>query len=245
MDKARRRPLIWGCSLLVVVAGATGISLALAGSQAEGPRFQATNVATRTLPPGSQLPSGRECAQLVRRNLWEPRVANKEANNTTGHRITRIGGLRPSGRRLMTRIDGDFTGTTNEIIEWAACKWGIDADTLRSQAVEESFWNQSQVGDEGQSFGLLQIKASQHPGTYPTSVESTAFNVDYGLARWRMCFEGDLDWLPPASVGDKWGCIGVHFSGRWLDNGARKYISRVKEQLRERQWVDWPDQSTR
>jgi hypothetical protein len=30
---------------------------------------------------------------------------------------------------------GDDEGTTDEIIQWAACKWGIDTDVVRAQAV--------------------------------------------------------------------------------------------------------------
>jgi hypothetical protein len=26
----------------------------------------------------------------------------------------------------FARVDGNFSGTTGEILEWAACKWGRD-----------------------------------------------------------------------------------------------------------------------
>ena len=31
-------------------------------------------------------------------------------------------------------VDGDFAGTTDQLIQWAACKWGIDEDIVRAPA---------------------------------------------------------------------------------------------------------------
>jgi hypothetical protein len=189
-----------------------------------------------TRRPGSALPSGADCAARVRRHAWEPRPENYTANHTTGHKVGPINGVKAAGnRRLVARIDGNFTGTTDEIIQWGACKWGLDEDVLRAQAVVESNWYQSAVGDGGQSFGLLQIKASSHPGTFPASRDSTAFNVDYAVAFWRLCYEGQLWW--PSSRGDLWGCIGSRFSGSWRDAKAKGYVNRVQTQIRLRRWT--------
>ncbi len=89
-----------------------------------------------TLPVGSTLPSGTECASRVR-PAAEVRPANAEANNTRG-----VG-----GNYFYTRVDGNYTGTTDEIIQWAACKWGMDEDLLKAQMVRESYWHQSAIGD--------------------------------------------------------------------------------------------------
>jgi soluble lytic murein transglycosylase-like protein len=35
-------------------------------------------------------------------------------------------------------VTGNFRGTTDEIIRWAAWKWGIDEDLLRAVAARES-----------------------------------------------------------------------------------------------------------
>jgi hypothetical protein len=202
------------------------------------PARAAADLYFATRPPGSALPSGAECASRVRRHPWEPRPENVTANHTTGHTVGPIDGASAEGNRtLVPRIDGNFTGTTDEIIQWGACKWGLDEDVLRAQAVVESNWYQSVVGDAGQSFGLLQIKASAHPGTFPASRDSTAFNVDYAAAGWRLCYEGQLWW--PSSRGELWGCIGSHFSGGWMDAGALGYIETMKRALAERRWVAW------
>ena len=76
---------------------------------------------------------------------------------------------------LLRQITGNFTGTTDEILQWVACKWGIDVNIVRAEAVQESHWHQSQLGDYTtnqrlcppvrwngcscyQSYGFLQIK---------------------------------------------------------------------------------------
>lgn len=72
-------------------------------------------------------------------------------------------------------------------------------------ATQESDWRQSTVSDESNtptdcvggatppcptSFGIMQLKHTYLPGSYPLSQQSTAFNVDYYGARIRACYEG-------------------------------------------------------
>ena len=33
----------------------------------------------------------------------------------------------------LCNVTGNYTGTTDEIVRWAACKWGIDEDVVRAQ----------------------------------------------------------------------------------------------------------------
>ena len=85
------------------------------------------------------------------------------------------------------------------------------------------------------AFGLLQVRSDYHPGTYPMSARSTAYNLDYSLAMKRACYEG-VGWLGARTRGDAWGCVGVHYSGQWHDPAANSYIERVKSQLAKRSW---------
>lgn len=206
-----------------------------------------------TLPPGSVLPDDAKCASLVKRSSWEPRPDNYQANHTNvyaqGHRLT---GSYLEQYGYQERVTGNFTGTTDEIIQWAACKWGFDAEDVRAQAVKESTWHQSELGDCGEvtvpetrgcaSVGILQVKGANlpptHPGTWPYAQQSTAFNLDYALAVRRACFEGKETWLGCGyHAGDLWGCIGRWFSGGWYDSGAQNYIALVKEQLALKRWL--------
>ncbi len=43
---------------------------------------------------------------------------------------------------LLRRVDGQFTGTTDEIFQWAACKWGLPDNLIRADAAQESTWFQ-------------------------------------------------------------------------------------------------------
>ena len=69
----------------------------------------------------------------------EVRASNATYNQTTGHPTSPTAD--PNYPRFG-RVTGNFTGTTDEIIQWAACKWGIDEDIVRAQAAKESYWIQ-------------------------------------------------------------------------------------------------------
>jgi hypothetical protein len=107
-------------------------------------------------PVGSweALPTDTECAGRVHRSAWEPRPENTTANHTmpNPHAVHASLAARPRARQgaydprwdswLLPRVDGQFTGTTDEIFQWAACKWGLPDNLLRGIAVRESTWYQ-------------------------------------------------------------------------------------------------------
>lgn len=102
--------------------------------------------------PGATLPSGATCATRVHRSSWEPRPVNYKRNHylvnaTDAHNS--LAARQYSGgydsrwnTYLRPRVDGQFTGTTDEIFQWAACKWGLPDNVLRGIAVRESTWYQ-------------------------------------------------------------------------------------------------------
>lgn len=197
-----------------------------------------------TLPVGAALPSGTECAARVR-STPEVRPGNAAPNANRGNRTNANNRTDWSG---FDRVDGDFAGTTDEIIQWAACKWGIDEDIARAQVVIESWWHQSAVGDNGESFGLGQVRTTAHGSAFEYSVNaqsSSAYNLDYTYASWRACYEGVYGWLNTVErngtygPGDLWGCIGVWFSGRWYVNND-DYLNQpghgVRWHLANRTW---------
>jgi autotransporter family porin len=206
-----------------------------------------------TLAPGTALPSESDCAAQVRRSSFEPRPDNATANNTNvyaqGGRLT---GSYLNQYGYESRVTGNFTGTTDEIIQWGACKWGIDEDIVRAQSVQESYWHQSTLGDCNggptvsqthgcASVGLLQVKGADipptHPGTWPYAYQSTAFNADYMLGVLRACYEGKETWLGNGyQAGDIWGCVGRWFSGDWYIN-SRQYIASVQGIEAQKVWL--------
>jgi hypothetical protein len=217
-----------------------------------------------TLPPGSALPGDEECAARVRRHPWEPRPENAAANRATpplGYRLAPYeADAAPHADLLRQRVSGRFAGTTDEILQWAACKWGIDEDIVRAQAYQESEWRQAALGDVEDdpahcapgyqppcptSFGILQVRWYYYPGSFPHARDSTAFNVDVAYARWRACYEGDLWWLNNEergreyAGGDAWGCVGVWYIGRWYTPLGVAYIERVQQRHRAQPWREW------
>ncbi|HKV32279.1 MAG TPA: hypothetical protein VJT14_14840 [Candidatus Dormibacteraeota bacterium] len=214
-----------------------------------------------TLPPGAALPSDATCARQIASNPWEPRPDNVTANHTNvyaqGFRFV-SSYFNDFGPAYGARVTGNYVGTTDQILRWAACKWGFDENTVRAQAVVESDWHQSTLGDCNggatqpatngcASVGILQVKGADipptEPGTWPAAFTSTAFNVDVAMANRRLCYDGKESWLlqfsPNYPAGDLWGCIGNWFSGRWHDAGAEQYIQKVQAELAAKRWTGW------
>jgi hypothetical protein len=98
----------------------------------------------------------------------------------------------------------------------------------------------STVGDDGRSFGIMQVKRGHHC-CFPATKRSTAFNLDYYGSWLRAVYDGRRRWLnsvergQPYRRGDLWGSVGTWFSGRWY-LGSAEYIGRVKETIRQRVW---------
>jgi autotransporter family porin len=169
--------------------------------------------------------SGHQCATLIAA-IPEHRLQNSPFNRTVPtiaqlanfHRHP-VNGAGPPPEDFA-RVDGGYSGTTEMILRWAACKWGIDEDTVRAQAWTESKWIQGgqNPGDGGgdrrldrnqcvradfdalwdfgcknccfQSWGILQTKVFYVPQTWPTIKDSTSFNADYRYAVERACING-------------------------------------------------------
>jgi hypothetical protein len=234
------------------------VSASSSSSETEPPAVTrpAQHTDTPVLAPGQSLPSDAVCAGRVVASGDETRPANTVFNRTRGRQ-------KGQPEPFLSRVSGNFTGTTDQIIQWAACKWGIDADVVRAQAVEESNWFMTDLGDftdntrwcapghvpggDGkpgcaQSIGILQVKYHVFTDAFPEAAESTAYNLDYALGVWRTCFEGQETWLadnPPRSgyrAGDMWGCLGRWYAGDWRSDMAEGYIARVQNAYHAREW---------
>lgn len=224
-----------------------------------------------TLPPGSSLPGDEWCQAHVK-PVIENKGINLAANSTLGGQrlasdfFTPGSGDARANTQIAIRVDGTYTGTTDEILQWAACKWGIDEDIVRAQAVIESWWRQSAMGDfrsdastcapghglgqDGKaglcpnSWGILQNSYVYEKSAWPAVYQSTAFNADTAYGIWRACYEGYQWWLNdvehgvPYQAGDAWGCVGEWFAGRWHTSAADGYVTRVQEILAQRKWED-------
>ena len=255
---------------------ALGIACAVAGcgSNSDGPSLTAPYGHSgrppaffRTLPPGTRLPSSSQCAKWVRaRPIAENKGMNAPYNQTEGQHVASnfLGSDEPQADQQITpRINGNFTGTTAEILRWAACKWGISQNIVFAQAAVESWWRQTTLGDwnttgcppghgpgiDGtlglcpQSWGILQNRYPYEQSSWPAIATSTAMNADTAYAVWRSCYEGYQTWLNTVphvgtyQAGNVWGCVGRWVSGRWFGPQADQYIAKVKRDMRDRVWT--------
>jgi autotransporter family porin len=219
------------------------------------------------------LPDDATAAAEVHASSWENRPDNSASNHTIPAHIS----LRPTlvrmraydprwNRYVLARVSGHYAGTTDEIIQWAAAKWGLPDETLRAIAVMESDWHQTRQGDYVTdprrclpgyaapdcplSFGIAGVRSNSWRGSFPAIRDSTAANLDV-LGGWlRGCYEGWVWWLRDHGntsrgrygAGDLWGCVGAWFSGNWHDGsvgggGAEDYISRARHWYVTKPWL--------
>lgn len=273
------------------------------------PPWSVGNSGPFAVAPNQPLPTPADCAAKVAK-APEVRAMNSAANHTSGSAAPatfRNWGTNAKAVSYAKRVDGQFTGTTDEIIQWAACKWGFDPEPVRAQVMVESSWRQIAYGgfvpDTGScsdtklrraitasttttvpepvgatttttttampsmvettttlpvtdevatttttttrpapqfecptAYGLMQLRSDYQPGSYPMSARSTAFNLDYSLAMKRACYDG-VGWHGSKTTGDAWGCVGVHYSGQWLDAAAKAYIAKVQAAESTKAWL--------
>lgn len=230
----------------------------------------------KLLPVSSyaSLPDDAQAAARVHISSWEPRPSNTRYNHTIPAHL-RLRPVDPASRAydprwnkyILDRITGDFIGTTDEIFQWAALKWGLPDNLLRTVAYMESDWQQSNFGDfvndraqcpSGYrtlpcpvTFGLVGVKSTSWPGIFPWNRDSTAAAVDV-LGGWlRGCYEGWVWWLRDYGnrsrgvyhAGDIWGCVGAWNSGNWHDGpvngpGGENYIREAQYWDKATPWLN-------
>jgi hypothetical protein len=265
--RVSRGTRITGTLVAIGCALATAVGPASTASAIQRSRPATTAPAYfHTLPPGAKLPSGAQCAKWVLpRPVKENKGVNAKYNQTTGQHVGRdFFTNEPQANKLIAaRITGDFTGTTEEILRWAACKWGIDQDMVFAQAAVESWWRQTTEGDwetsgcppghglgvDGkpgqcpQSWGILQNRYPYETSTWPGIMTSTAMNADTAYGIWRACFDGYQHWLNSVphvgtyKAGNAWACVGRWYAGRWRTPPAEQYIAKVRQYLNEKIWT--------
>jgi hypothetical protein len=169
-----------------------------------------------TVPPNQTLPSESWCAAnipVTAETIPGNAGANSQVPSSTELSSFRAASTLPANYAGL--VDGNYTGSTDMIMRWAACKWGIDENVVRAETWGESAGYQSRlysVGDWtsnlslcppgsgfpgawdgskcGQSYGLQQIKYIYQPETWPMTTDNTAFNLDYRFAIERQCMNG-------------------------------------------------------
>ena len=99
-----------------------------------------------TLSYRAALPTEAQCASWVHASPIVEHVAGNTPFN-----IPPVGGVPssfysnptpskgdPQSIADFANVTGNFGGTTDEIVRWSACKWGVDEDIVRAQGQNES-----------------------------------------------------------------------------------------------------------
>ncbi len=201
-------------------------------------------VSTQTTQVVGEL-TDAQAARLVPK-LGEDRPDN-DADNQREPTPAQLAAFRAHDRSMprayLDRIDGHYRGSTNQIITWAAYKWGLNPDLLRAVAAVESWWHMYTVGDGGHAFGLFQIDVRYH-ANQALATDDTAFNADYYGAIIRSYYDGAQTWLNTVSgngrrysAHDLWDSIGYWAAGRWDVSSGWSYVSQVKSDLAQQVWL--------
>jgi hypothetical protein len=231
---------------------------------------------TTWAPVGAQPLSDQEAAMLVSpapenrpdnaaANSYVPSDAELAAFRSARDNLGRTPVEYNPLATFVTGRPGLSDPSTDELIQWAAQKWGIPEDVIRAQVTTESSWRQSMLGDRRavssewylqyppqarvpgtsdvyQSMGITQVKwipdGSVHNGTEPLRWKSTAFNLDYYAATLRYYYNGLCTWCSGGyAPGQEWLSVGGWFNPQpWENAGQLAYIARVQANLASRPW---------
>lgn len=180
------------------------------------------------------LPGDRRCARRVHKSRWEPRPDNYVPNHRMPHaaavhrafRIRPVSGGNSTDRRwdtwLLQRVDGHYTGTTDEIFQWAACKWGLPDNVLRAIAVRESTWYQYEIYHSGRpvlDWGMGDMMPRGTPGATKFCNELAKYGRNYqkdfgvGICPRTFSIAGVMSWEAPS-----WGRMPGNQNGTYPFN---------------------------
>lgn len=206
--------LVLGAVVLALIAG---LAPAAARRTTSAPPRASGYFKTRPVGAWRSLPSDARCRSRVHRSTWEPRPDNAVPNHTMPNRaaVRAAFAARPvttgsSNHRwdtwLLPRVSGHFTGTTDEIFQWAGCKWGISDNLLRAVAVRESTWFQGEVYPSGRcvtDWGCGDMVDSATPASslFCSGISSDGhdYQADYGpgLCPETFSIAGVMSWQSP------------------------------------------------
>ena len=167
----------------------------------------------------STLPSDASCASQLHYSTWEPRPDNAGPNHVMpdASAVHQAFAARPvsSGGSddprwdswLLQRVDGQFTGRTDEIFQWAACKWGLPDDVLRAIAVRESTWYQYETYASGRpvlDWGMGDMMPAGTSGASVYCAGIAQYGRDYqhdfgsGICPRTFSIAGVMSWQAPS-----------------------------------------------
>jgi hypothetical protein len=227
-------------------------------------------------PASPPLPDAQAAAYVRRSGENHPENVRRNAAAPTKRQLRRFRRARDAAGRTPAQFNPNFAWvtaaapryglrSTDDLIEWAAYKWGIPENFVRAQMVMESGWSMRHRGDRRdwpepvahrypalavidadsvwESLGIAQIRwrhtVPWNPGVEPLRWRSTAFALDYSQALVRYYFDGSCDWCGPGYVaGNPDGAYRLYVSGTW--NEGQWYADGVRRNAASKPWEPIP-----
>ena len=232
---------------------------------------------SRWRAPGSPpLRDSQAAACVARSGENHPENAGPNTKAPTSRQLRAFRRARDSAGRTPAEYNPGFarvTGaapryglrSTDDLIEWAAYKWGVPEDFVRAQMIVESGWSMLHKGDRRdwrepvarhypapavidatsvwESLGIAQIRwrhtVPWNPGVEPLRWRSTAFALDYSQALVRYYFDGACNWCGPGyAAGDVDGAYRLYVTGTW--RAGHWYADRVRSNAASKPWAPIP-----
>ena len=231
---------------------------------------------TWSAPGSPPLRDAQAVACVARSGENRPENARRNMKAPTSRQLLAFLRARDSAGRTPAEYNPGFarvTGaapryglrSTDDLIEWAAYKWGVPEDFARAQMAVESGWSVLHKGDRRdwgepvarhypapavidatsvwESLGIAQIRwrhtVPWNPGVEPLRWRSTAFALDYSQALVRYYFDGACDWCGPGyAAGDTDGAYRLYVSGSW--GAGQWYADRVRSNAASKPWEPIP-----
>jgi hypothetical protein len=227
-------------------------------------------------PRSHPLTDAQAAACVARSGENRPQNVSQNAKAPTATELDAFHAARDSFGRTPAEYNENFasvTGaaalyglrSTDDMIEWAAYKWGIPEDFVRGQMVMESGWSMLQTGDRRdwampvahfypelavidddsvwESLGIAQIRwrhtVPWNPGVEPLRWQSTGFALDYSQALIRYYYDGRCDWCGDGYLaGDPDGAYRTYVSGSWSE--GQWYADGVRSNAASKPWQPIP-----
>lgn len=209
------------------------------------------------------LPGDSACAGEVHESSWEPRPANTQRNHATvsATAVHQSFAQRPVATEssvdprwdswLLARVDGQYAGTTDEIFQWAACKWGLPDNLVRAVAYRESTWFQYAAYPSGRPVlqwgaGDMMTAGTAGADVYCAALARQGYDYqrDFGTAICPQTFSivGIKSWRDPS-----WGAMKDNQNGTFPFNrdSTAFAVDYLGSQLRGcyEGWQTWLNQT--
>jgi hypothetical protein len=193
------------------------------------------------VPPGGAIPDETICTTLANQsnfpettpsNVDDGSPVHWDSNNpmfiTPFYYYQHAGEHTAIPNSALQNVDGNYTGSTQDILRWAACKHGVDEDWVYAESYEEDGWFQDCAqmhGGTGCNVGgdCGNPDASQVSGATIANLSFLGFSVTDSAGKF---------------IGTN-GLNGANHNGQVCSSNYASY-SLIQNKVQYAEWYTWP-----